>query len=141
MHESNVYRKARRVLQSSLMTNLMDEFLDGGRRVSLHNHTLSVHHRHRYQNGFAILWRLIRQIIERIRQRMRYYKYETCMQRKKQYSGLLSWYSTKIDETTIVCEDVHVLKNFFFYKLKDILLNSVDKLVWYFYWRNDKMSC
>lgn len=63
------------------------------------------------------------------------------MQRKKQYSGLLSWYSTKIDETTIVCEDVHVLKNFFFYKLKDILLNSVDKLVWYFYRRNDKMSC
>lgn len=35
----------------------------------------------------------------------------------------------KIDEIIIVCEDVYVLKNFFFYKLKDILLNLVDKFV------------
>lgn len=148
LHESNVYRKARGVLQSSLMTNLMDEFLDGGRRVSLHNHTLSVHHRHRYQDGFAILWRLIDKLSKELGNvvsiNMRYYKYETCMQRKKQYSGLLNWYSTKTDETTKVCVKIYmycIKKLFFFCKLKYILLNSVDKLVWYFYWRNDKMSC
>lgn len=88
LHESNVYRKPRRVLQSSLMTNLMGEFLDGGSRVCFYYHTLSVHHRHRYQDGFAILRRLMKQNIEKIGNvsiNKRFYKFETCMQCKKHY--------------------------------------------------------